>query len=115
MLALGAVEPQGGGGGDLHGVDGDLAGGGARGDVHVAGEHAGGARVVGLDGGAGVVEVGLHHAVVPGQELELDHVAHVRLEVVREELEVLVLRRDGHHVHLLRRGEAQEGSGDGTG
>ncbi len=62
-----------------------------------------------------VVEVGLHDAVVAGEELELDHVARVGLEVVWVESQTLVGRRDRDDVDRLCGGQARQGSCDNTG
>lgn len=95
VLALGAVQPHGGGALDLDGEDGDLALGGGGGDGLVSGVDALGGGVDVLDGDARVVEGGLDNGVVAAAELELDHGADGGVDLVGEELEGVVGRGDG--------------------
>lgn len=115
MHSLGAVDPERLRILHFHRVDGDLAGGGAGADVHVAGEEAGRIGDVRLDGRAGIVKVRLHDAVVASEELELDQVARSSLDVVRGEGEAIRGRGDRHDVDLLCGSQAQKGSYNSTG
>lgn len=100
MLALGAVEPHGRGGVDHDGEDGDLALGGRCGDGLVARVDALCRGVDVGDGDARVVKGGLDDGVVAAAELELDHGADGRVDLLGEELERVVRRGDGNDLDV---------------
>jgi hypothetical protein len=99
VLALGAVDPDGRGAGDVDGVSGRHAHGGAGGGGLEARVEARGVAVH-RDGLARVVEGRLRRRVVAGHELELDAVADGRLEALGGVLQRAV-DADGDYPVLL--------------
>ena len=114
VLALRAVVPDRCSGVDHESIGGHLLC--SRGHELKAGEEACGVRHDHVDWHAWVGKGGLCDGVVAASELELHHVAHVGLDVVRAKHELLARAvRDGDDMHRgsapFRHGAAGHGSG----